>query len=282
LLIGTAKLARTPQITDEMINPVIERATGMSNVMTLVGMALAACAAVPAVALMRTLTGHEVRYVPWLLAQAAVVAALTTTYAISPIADIPSSYITADIPFTPAVYAYWIVFLGSIGLAGAVNAALASRAFRVVRRGPFALTLIGWAGTATLVCLYTINKICDLILADINVDGNWYSANVKHISLVIALLIASAAIATVLVHPVVRMPHRWRRFQVLRRSADAWAEARIKFPVFVLPGSKDVPTTAWQCWSAAKHPITAYNLQVELADAANAAARNDRAETATS
>ncbi|WP_020108340.1 hypothetical protein [Nocardia sp. 348MFTsu5.1] len=278
LLMGAGKLARTPHFTDDLINPVISRATGLSNAMTLVGMTLAACAAVPAVALMWAVTGHEVRYRPWLYAQIAIVAVMTVTYISSPIDDIPSSYITADIPFTPMVYAYWLVFLGAIGIAGALNAVLAVRAYRVVRRGPFALTLLGWACTAALVCIYTVNKIVDLALTDVNVEAGWYSAHVRSVSLAIALLIVLTASATVLIYPVVRLPHRWGRFQVLRRSAGAWSEARTQFPAFVLPGSSDVPTNQWQCWTAAKDPVSAYNLQVEIADAANAAASQERSD----
>lgn len=282
LLVGAAKLARTPHLTDDVINPIIERVTGLSNAMTFVGMTLAACAAVPAVALMWALTGHEIRYRPWVGAQAVIVAALTSMYVSSPIASIPSSYITADVPFTPAVYGYWFVFLGSIGLAGGVNALLAVRAYRVVRQGPFAMTLLGWAATASLVCLYTVNKIVDLSLTDVNVDDGWYSDNVKSVSLVVALLIALSATATVLIYPTVRVPHRWRRFQTLRRSADAWTEARTQYPVFILPGSAEVPTNGWQCWKAAKDPVSAYNLQVEIADAANAAASRGTAGRVTS
>lgn len=274
LLIGAAKLARTPHITDAVVNPIIERATGLSNVMTLVGMTLAACAAVPAVALMLSLTGHEIRYRPWIGGQAAIIAAMATAYLSSPIASVPSSCITANIPFTPAVYGYWFVFLGSIGLAGAVNAVLAVRAYYVVRRGPFAMTLLGWATAASLVCLYTVNKIVDLSLTDFNIDDGWYSNHVKSASLVLVLLIALSATGTILIYPVVRIPHRWRRFQVLRRSADVWIEARTQYPVFVLPGSAEVPTNGWECWKAAKlkTPCRRTTLQVEIADAANAAA----------
>ena len=161
LLVGLAKLARTPVITDDVINPALKTVTGLANVMTFVGMSLAACATVPAVVLMLALTGRPVAYRPWFIAQAAIAGAMFVAYVISPIADIPSSYITTDIPFSWSVWMYWGVFLGSVGLAGALNAALAVQAVRVVRSGPFALTLVGWATTAGLACIYTVNKIVD-------------------------------------------------------------------------------------------------------------------------
>lgn len=272
LLVGLAKLARTPVITDDVINPALKTVTGLANVMTFVGMSLAACAAVPAVVLMLALTGRPVAYRPWFIAQAVIAGAMFIAYAISPIADIPSSYITTDIPFTWPVWMYWGVFLGSVGLAGALNAALAVQAVRVVRSGPFALTLGGWATTAGLACIYTVNKIVDLALTELDIEDNWYTEHVKTISLILALLIALAAMATVLIYPAVRLPYRVRRFKVLRKSAATWLAARQEYPEFALPMA-DPLTTQWQCWTAAKDPLSAYSLQVELADARNAADR---------
>ena len=272
LLVGLAKLARTPVITDDVINPALKTVTGLANVMTFVGMSLAACATVPAVVLMLALTGRPVAYRPWFIAQAVIAGAMFIAYVISPIADIPSSYITTDIPFTWSVWMYWGVFLGSVGLAGALNAALAVQAVRVVRNGPFALTLGGWATTAGLACIYTVNKIVDLALTELDIEDNWYTEHVKTISLILALLIALAAMATVLIYPAVRLPYRVRRFKVLRKSAATWLKARQEYPEFALPMA-DPPTTQWQCWTAAKDPLSAYSLQVELADARNAADR---------
>ncbi|CAM3323300.1 MULTISPECIES: hypothetical protein [Williamsia] len=272
LLVGLAKLARTPVITDDVINPALKTVTGLANVMTFVGMSLAACATVPAVVLMLALTGRPVAYRPWFIAQAAIAGAMFIAYVISPIADIPSSYITTDIPFTWSVWMYWGVFLGSVGLAGALNAALAVQAVRVVRSGPFALTLSGWATTAALACIYTVNKIVDLAMTELDIEDNWYTEHVKTISLILALLIALAAMATVLIYPAVRLPYRVRRFKVLRKSAATWLAARQEYPEFALPMA-DPPATQWQCWTAAKDPLSAYSLQVELADARNAADR---------
>ena len=272
LLVGLAKLARTPVITDDVINPALKTVTGLANVMTFVGMSLAACATVPAVVLMLALTGRPVAYRPWFIAQAAIAGAMFVAYVISPIADIPSSYITTDIPFTWSVWMYWGVFLGSVGLAGALNAALAVQAVRVVRSGPFALTLVGWATTAGLACIYTVNKIVDLAMTELDIEDNWYTEHVKTISLILALLIALAAMATVLIYPAVRLPYRVRRFKVLRKSAATWLAARQEYPEFALPMA-DPPATQWQCWTAAKDPLSAYSLQVELADARNAADR---------
>ena len=272
LLVGLAKLARTPVITDDVINPALKTVTGLTNVMTFVGMSLAACATVPAVVLMLALTGRPVAYRPWFIAQAAIAGAMFVAYVISPIADIPSSYITTDIPFSWSVWMYWGVFLGSVGLAGALNAALAVQAVRVVRSGPFALTLVGWATTAGLACIYTVNKIVDLAMTELDIEDNWYTEHVKTISLILALLIALAAMATVLIYPAVRLPYRVRRFKVLRKSAATWLAARQEYPEFALPMA-DPPATQWQCWTAAKDPLSAYSLQVELADARNAADR---------
>ena len=272
LLVGLAKLARTPVITDDVINPALKTVTGLASVMTFVGMSLAACATVPAVVLMLALTGRPVAYRPWFIAQAAIAGAMFVAYVISPIADIPSSYITTDIPFTWSVWMYWGVFLGSVGLAGALNAALAVQAVRVVRSGPFAHTLVGWATTAGLACIYTVNKIVDLALTELDIEDNWYTEHVKTISLILALLIALAAMATVLIYPAVRLPYRVRRFKVLRKSAATWLAARQEYPEFALPMA-DPPATQWQCWTAAKDPLSAYSLQVELADARNAADR---------
>lgn len=272
LLLGSAKLARTPNITDGPINSFFESVTGLANVMTFVGMSLAAGATVPAVVLMFALTGRPVSYRPWLVSQFLIVVAMFLAYVLSPIADIPSSYITTDIPFTWSVWVYWGVFLGSIGIAGALNASLALRAVRLVRVGPFALTLGGWALTAGLACVYTANKAVDLAMTALEIEGNWYTENVKAVSLVLVLLTALAAILTILVYPAALLPYRMRRFKVLMRSASTWREVRQTYPEFALPMAEP-PATPWQCWKAAKDPLSAYSLQVELADARNAADR---------
>jgi hypothetical protein len=77
---------------------------------------------------------------------------------------------------------------------------------------------------------------------------------------------------TVLIYPAVRLPYRVGRFKVLRKSAATWREVRQEYPEFALPMSEP-PATTWQCWKAAKDPLSAYSLQVELADARNAADR---------
>lgn len=127
----------------------------------------------------------------------------------------------------------WGVFLGSVGLAGALNVALAVQAVRVVRSGPFALTLGGWATTAGLACIYTVNKIVDLALTELDIEDNWYTERQDHLADTCSAHRARGD-GDVCVFPAVDSPTGCDASKC--RSAATWLAARQEYPEFALPG----------------------------------------------
>ena len=274
LLAALAKLARTPDVADRFGEPALAHLTDANNGMTLIGMTLGAMVAVPAVVLMSDLTGRTPSMLWAILAQATIAVGMVLTFSFSDIpAAGPSSYITATVPmpWNPSTWAYWGIFLGSIGIAGLVNLVLALHAYSVVRRGTFAGALLGWAATAGAACLYIANKIVNLIAqqdAAGTIPTGWYLRHVETISLVLILTVVAAFVATLAIYPVQRLPHRWRRYRMLRRGVDAWNRARIEHPDSVLPDLAVPTSNRRDLWRAARDPLSSYSLQVELADTA--------------
>lgn len=275
-LIALAKLARTPEIADSFGETVLYALTGQHNLMTLVGMTLGALVSVPAVVFMLSLTGYQPSWRRGLLAELAIIVAMVATFLWSPIPRSgPTSYITDGIPqpWSMSTWAYWSIFLGVIATAAVVNLVLALNALTIVPlTGPFGLTLLGWAATAASAALYIGNKMLNLIVENASDDNtrNWYLEHAPSISLALVLLIVVSAGATLLVYPVNQLPRRYRRYRTLRRSAAQWERARHSNPQFALPGVAIPSSNRLHLWRAAKDPLTAYNLQVELSDIADA------------
>lgn len=281
ILLSLAKLARTPHVADRFLDPPLQRATGLSNLMTLTGMTLGAMTAVPAVVLMASLLQYQPSIRLWLGAQAALAVAMVVSFVVSPIPHTPtSSFITSTVP-TPwpaSVWIYWSLFLGAVGLAATVNVVLAGRALRVViqvpaseRNRPFQLTLLGWAFTAGFAALYAANKLVNLSLTDAGHTSGWYMRHGATISLVLLLSVVVAAVGALLVNPTCLLPGRFRRFRRLQRDGDRWRAARAHSPNFALPGVPVPSTGLLSLWRASADPLVAASLRVELADAAAAA-----------
>ncbi|GAA4684954.1 hypothetical protein [Gordonia humi] len=276
LFAALAKLARTPNLADRWAEPALYKLTHVHNVMTLVGMTLGALVAVPAVLVMLDLTGRRSSLRLAAAIQAVIAAAMIISFAASAIPQSPaSSYITATVPmpWDAATWSYWAVFLGSIGAAGLVNLILAVQAFIVVRRGSFAVALLGWAITAGAACLYIANKIVNLAVQQVQgdqPDESWYLHNVSTISLTLLLLVVGSFGITLSIYPLHRLPTRWRRYRLLRKRTDEWKAARSARPDAVLPNLPVPDGRRRHLWSAARNPIAAYSLQVELADTNNA------------
>lgn len=281
VLLSLAKLARTPRIADQFLDPPLQRATGLSNLMTLAGMTLGAMTAVPAVVLMASLLQYRPSIRLWLATQAALAVALIASFVVSPIPRTPtSSFITSTVP-TPwpaSVWIYWSIFLGAVAVAATVNIVLAVRALRVVirvpaseRNRPFQLTLLGWAVAAGFAALYAANKLINLCLTDVGHTSSWYMTHGPSISLVLLLAVVVAAAGALLVKPVCLLPGRFRRFRRLQRDGETWRAARANSPNFALPGIPVPSTGLLSLWRASADPIVAASLRVELADAAAAA-----------
>lgn len=245
--------------------------------MTLTGMTLGAMVSVPAVLLMCDLVGYRPSIPASLAVQLAIAAGMVTTFAASQIPhSAPSSYITQTVPmpWTAATWAYWAIFLGSIGGAALINLVLALHALRVVRTGMFATALFGWVITAGAASLYIVNKFGNLAAESItrpNRYTSWYLTHVPTISLVLILTVAASFVTTLAIYPLHRIPRRIRRYRALRRGVDAWNDARAAQPNAVLPGVAVPDARRIALWRAAASPLSAYNLQIELADTATPA-----------
>ncbi|WP_418345949.1 hypothetical protein [Rhodococcus pyridinivorans] len=286
-LLGSAKLARVPVITDEYIDEGLHAITGVYNLTDFTGMLLGTLAATTFAAFASFTIGGNwstSRRLPYFYA--VVTALMAGTFLMTPVTESPTSYMTADFPMTGWLAAYWTVYLGTIGVAALSILVVTVNAMRKVRRGPLAAGLATFAVGATIAAAYVAMKIADLYVNnDPDLDETWYAQHSKTVSLVLVLgLVATFAIVGGIVIAET-FPRRYRRYQLLRNRMHEWQEAtRLNEGVVLTPTEPTL--TRWAAWRASKDSVAAHRLMVELSDigmfgAAQAAPETSALQTPT-
>lgn len=267
-LLGAAKLARVPVITDDYVDGWLHTVTGIYNLSDFTGMWLGALAASTFAGFAAfTIGGHQSIGRRLAVVYAAVTALMLGTFLMTPVTETPTSYMTADFPMTGPLTAYWTVYLGTIGAASIGLLATAVQALRKVRRGPLVTGLSLLATAATIAVVYVAFKIVDLYVNNTSAhDGGWYAENSKTIAFVLILgLVASFTGFGALV-AAVTLPRRFGRYRLLRVRMREWQSATSTNRSIVLAHHTTPALTRWTAWKASSDSIASHRLIVELSD----------------
>jgi hypothetical protein len=268
LRLGLAKACRIRHVTDDVINPVLQHWTGVANIMSLAGMTFGGLAAIPVFALSSYITGRNPRHGAQLVAAIVIVVAMIATFLHTPMAHIPTSYMSNQFAVTTPVLTYWIVYLIPIAFTSLISGVYVGRELWWVHRGPFAGALTGVAVAAFLGLAYCAFKIVNLVLKDTH-SGNWWYRYSEPISIGLGLVAIAAAGTSAGIYAWFILKDRLHRHQLLRQFGDRWVEARTTNPDVVLDPTYTFRPTRRMCWSASQSPAAAYRLQIELADHAH-------------
>ncbi|WP_405484098.1 hypothetical protein [Nocardia sp. NBC_00511] len=261
---GLAQLCRAPVISDDIINPVLRDATGVANIMSLAGMTFGALSAIPIFSVSSFVTGRTVTPRVQLGLAAAITAAMVLTFLRTPMAHVPTSYMSNDFPVTGPVMAYWFAFLAPLAAALAIGCGYIVRELRWIR-GPFARALAGIALCETLGLAYCLFKAYNLYLQRAGIENFWH-LHAKLISIALGLAAVSAAGICASVYTFYTLRDRFHRYRLLRIFGARWLAARAANPAVVLDRTEVFRPTRRMCWAASLTGTTAYRLRIELAD----------------
>jgi hypothetical protein len=273
---GASKLLRIPVITDEHIDPTLERITGVANLTDFGGMVLAALACVSMVGLGAYITGREARSIGRIASGFAIAMAMVTTFMLAPVSKTPTSYMTRNFAPTGAMLAYWIVFVTAIACSATMLFAYTSRAWLLVRQGPFGRVLFSVSAAAAVGVLYCVHKIIDLALTGAGATG-WYAKHAQSIGMVLVLLPLAFAGYAAWVYLAAGFPDRVNRFRTLRSMLDEWRHVSDSTHQVILEHSLIPDPSRWTIWKASANSLATHRMMVELADAAGDAEYKVRA-----
>ena len=265
LCYGLGKLARTPVVTDDWIDGWVHSWSGVWNVTDFSGMALAATGAI---FLLYAVTSIFGRPLPgWLLPGSigVAVAGMAVAFALSPVPDAPTAYMSRDFDMTGWLALYWLIYLACLGNASATVAVLSGRASAVFQPGVPRAAMRAVSSAGSFGTLYVVHKVVNLLAEHFDV-WQWYSGVAPQISLVtLACAILSGAVALLLMlSPVVG--RRIGRYRMLRDRVQDWRASHVQNPDVALDQALVPTDSRWSLWKASQDPVVAHRMLVELAD----------------
>lgn len=265
LCCGLGKLARTPVVSDEWIDGWFHSWSGVWNVTDFSGMTLGA---VGAIFLVHSVAAIFGRPLPRRLLAGSIgvaFAGMAVTFALSPVPDAPTAFMSRDFALTGWFAAYWLIYLSALGLASGTLAVLAWRSASVFQKGlpriaVRSVSTAGWFGL-----LYVVHKVVNLTVEHFGV-WPWYSAHAPKISLAtLACAIASGATGLLLMVGVA-LGRRVRRYGLLRDRIQDWHSSRDQAPDVALDPALMPSENRWELWKATHNPVVTHRMLVELAD----------------
>lgn len=272
VFLGGAKACRIPVVSDDWIDPALQKVTGVWNLTDFSGMFFAVCGGI----LFATFAARVVgRPSPaWAMPAGILVtfSIMLGTFLASPVADSPTSFMSKDFPMTGWFALYWATYLTSLSASALAITMFIFWAVQRFRPSRLRTAVQFFGAGAGMFGVYTLQKIIGLIELNYSTMGwyNKYSETVSMTTLLIGFtfLLACAGIAG---WPVIgQWLHRWK---LLRDRHEQWQRiAHDESGVVLDPSLIPADASAWQLLLAARTPVATHRLLVEMADAAPAPA----------
>lgn len=270
LLFGMARTFRSDQL-----GPAIDRqalsVSGLHNVATLLGMSVGTAGAIPLLCIGAIITGGTPPgRVAITVAGVFISVGMTTTFAMTSLSEIPSTFISRDIPISGGVALYWVLFLIPIATAALYIAFNAGRLLRWTAPGPWRVLLLAVAAGGCFGTLYAAHKVTVLLATLLNTgaDAGPLLRTAPDVTLTLGFLAIGGFALALLIWLLERLPRQVRSYRAVRLHHRAWVEARSATDRYLLEPQRMVPATRRAAWNASRGLVTERQMHVEIADSA--------------
>jgi hypothetical protein len=266
LLMAFAQGMRVHALTDDHLDPIVHRVSGIWNTSCVVAQCTGVfvCAEIVAVVVMargRQITGIARYGVP-----AALVGVMVVAFLNSPASSTRTRFLSQTFPATGPMLVYWVIFIGSIGSTAAIVLYWMWRMREVlVLGGRFAHALIAVMLASAAGLVWSIHKITYLVLRGHDIE-NWYTSHTTIISLVLISSPLAMAGCVAIAHQVSGLPERLARYRAIRNLMSTWQSVRESSDNVVLD-SRLIPATRFTTWKASINSMASHRMMVEIADA---------------
>jgi hypothetical protein len=266
LLMAVTQGLRIHALTDEHLDPIVHRVSGIWNASCVLAMCTGVfvCAEIVTIVVStrgRNITGIARYGIPAALAGVMVVAFLN-----SPAASTRTQFLSQTFPATGPMLVFWVVFIGSIGFAAATVFYWTWRMRAVLAiGGRFAPALIAVMLASGAGLVWSIHKVTYLVLRGHQIE-NWYTQHTTAISLILISSPAFMAGCVAITQQVSALPDRLDRYRTIRKLMSTWQSVRESSDEVVLESGL-IPATRFATWKASSNSMASHRMMVEIADA---------------